>query len=289
VLDGVHPPGDDNQPVRWATYRHPGDDRDRVVGDEVHGLAPGPALVDLLPDLARAAEAPAAEVVPLTQVVLRPPIPHPPSVRDFYAFDQHVRTARRLRGLDMDPTWYELPVFYFSNPHSIVGPGQPVHAPAGSQALDYELEVAAVVAGESGAIAGYCVMNDWSARDLQHREMALNLGPAKGKDFATGLGPFLVTPDELPPDLDLAMTATVNGEEWSRGNLADAHWSFAEMIAYASRDSRVVAGDVIGSGTCGTGCILEHAGTRRWLAPGDVVSLTVEGLGTLTNPVTARA
>src|SRR5207244_2080558 len=144
-------------------------------------------------------------------------------------------------------------------------------------------------------IAGYCVLNDWSARDVQRREMALNLGPAKGKDFATSLGPFLVTPDELADRrrgkaYDLAMTAVVNGREWSRASLANIHWSFGELIAHASSAARVEAGDVIGSGTCGTGCILElslvhGADAYPWLQPGDVVELSVEGLGSLTNPI----
>jgi 2-keto-4-pentenoate hydratase/2-oxohepta-3-ene-1,7-dioic acid hydratase in catechol pathway len=228
----------------------------------------------------------------------------PPSVRDFYAFEQHVRTARQRRGLEMDPDWYELPVFYFTNPSAIVGPSDDVAVPPGSEQLDYELEVAAVV-GMPGAdldpeqaerhIAGYCVMNDWSARDLQRREMKLSLGPAKGKDFATSLGPYLVTPDELEPfrkdrAYDLAMTASVNGTEYSRASLAEIYWSFGEMLAYASRGTRVVPGDVIGSGTCGTGCILELSLVHGeeaypWLKPGDEVVLEVERLGRMVNRI----
>jgi fumarylacetoacetate (FAA) hydrolase len=234
---------------------------------------------------------------------LSPP-DQPSSIRDFYAFEDHVATARRARGLEMVPEWYEAPVFYFSNPHSVVGPDQPVAAPPGCEELDYELEVAAVVGtGGSdldpdeaeGHIVGFTIMNDWSARDLQRREMTVGLGPAKGKDFATSLGPWVVTPDELADRrvgkaYDLAMTARVNGHEYSRGNLADLHWSFGEMLAHASRGTRLVTGDVIGSGTCGTGCILElslvHGSERYpWLVPGDVVELEVERLGVLRNPV----
>jgi 2-keto-4-pentenoate hydratase/2-oxohepta-3-ene-1,7-dioic acid hydratase in catechol pathway len=173
--------------------------------------------------------------------------------------------------------------------------------------MDYELEVAAVV-GKGGSdldpasagqhIAGYMVMNDWSARDIQRREMKLSLGPVKGKDFATSLGPVLVTPDEIEPyrsgtAFDLQMVARVNGEEWSRASLADIHWSFGDMLAWASRSTRVEPGDVIGSGTCGTGCILElslvHGGEQYpWLAPGDVVELEVAHLGVLRNTVVAR-
>lgn len=300
--------------MRWATYRHAdgGDERVAlVVGDELRALGPGTSLLDLLGDdgdrmrrAAARAEADPDEVVPLEDADLRSPLPHPPSIRDFYAFEEHVKTAREARGLEMDPDWYERPVFYFTNPHVVCGPGDAVSAPPGCEWLDYELEVAAVVR-EGGSdltpdeaearIAGFTVMNDWSARDLQAQEMRQGLGPAKGKDFATGLGPFLVTPDELAgrrdgKAYDLAMTARVNGDEWSRGLLADLHWSFGDMIAYASRGSRVEAGDVIGSGTVGTGCILELSlvhgpETYRWLRPGDRVELEVEGIGVLTNRI----
>jgi 2-keto-4-pentenoate hydratase/2-oxohepta-3-ene-1,7-dioic acid hydratase in catechol pathway len=242
--------------------------------------------------------------MPLDDVRQRSPLPRPATIRDFYAFEQHVRTARARRGLEMDPDWYELPVFYFTNPAAVIGTGDDVRMPPGSAALDFELEVAAVV-GRVGHdlspedaeshIAGYMVMNDWSARDLQAREMKQGLGPAKGKDFATTLGPAFVTPDELEhlrkgKAFDLAMVAKVNSKEYSRANLADIHWSFGEMLAYASRGTHVVPGDVIGSGTCGTGCILELSLTHGaeaypWLQPGDVVQLEVAGLGTVTNRV----
>ena len=282
-----------------------------MAGEEVRLLPAGETLLGLLGDdgsrLAEAGERVAggpADVVPLDGADLLAPIPRPPSVRDFYAFEQHVRTARQRRGLEMDPDWYELPVFYFSNPVAVVGPGAGVAVPPGSSQLDFELEVAAVVGlggrdlGPSEAerhIAGYCVMNDWSARDLQRREMKLSMGPVKGKDFATSLGPLLVTPDELEPyrsgqAFDLAMSAAVNGTEYSRASLADIYWSFAQMLAYASRGTELVAGDVIGSGTCGTGCILELSlvhgeDAYPWLAPGDEVTLEVEHLGRLTNVV----
>jgi 2-keto-4-pentenoate hydratase/2-oxohepta-3-ene-1,7-dioic acid hydratase in catechol pathway len=282
-----------------------------VVGDDLHAIESGTRLLDLLGDdgerLAAAADralADPASVLPLAAAKLRPPVPRPPSVRDFYAFEQHVRTARQRRGLEMDPDWYELPVFYFSNPVALIGPFDDVAVPPGSSALDFELEVAAIV-GRGGSdldpdtverhIAGYCVMNDWSARDIQRREMKLSMGPVKGKDFATTLGPFMVTPDELEPfrkdrAFDLAMLASVNGQEYSRASLADIYWSFGEMLAYASRGTEVVPGDVIGSGTCGTGCILElslvHGEDRYpWLKPGDLVELEVEHLGRTANRV----
>jgi 2-keto-4-pentenoate hydratase/2-oxohepta-3-ene-1,7-dioic acid hydratase in catechol pathway len=304
--------------MRWVTYRNTDDGTDRaglILGGNVHGLPPGETLLSLLGDdgesLERAGEraqrAP-AEVVSLDGVVLRAPIPQPPSVRDFYAFEQHVRTARQRRGLDMDPDWYQLPVFYFSNPHCILGPDEGVSIAPGSLEMDFELEVAAIVgmpgtdldAGTADRhIAGFCVMNDWSARDIQRREMKLSMGPVKGKDFATSLGPMLVTPDELQSKAsgrayDLTMTASVNGVEYSRASLADIYWSFGEMLAYASRGARVVPGDVIGSGTCGTGCILElslvhGSGQFPWLQPGDVVDLSVERLGRLRNVVAAAS
>jgi 2-keto-4-pentenoate hydratase/2-oxohepta-3-ene-1,7-dioic acid hydratase in catechol pathway len=304
--------------MRWVTYRHVDSRQDRtglVVETNVHGLEHGTTLIGLLGDdgtrlahaAARAQREP-FEVVALDSVRLCAPIPQPPAVRDFYAFEQHVRTARERRGLAMDPDWYELPVFYFSNPHGVVGPDVDVPIAPGSQEMDFELEVAAIV-GRGGAdldardaedhIAGFCVMNDWSARDVQRREMKLSLGPAKGKDFATSLGPMMVTPDELADAkrdraYDLTMTASVNGKEYSRASLADIYWSFGEMLAYASRGTRIAPGDVIGSGTCGTGCILElslvhGADEYPWLQAGDVVELTVDRLGTLRNRVVAGA
>jgi fumarylacetoacetate (FAA) hydrolase len=218
----------------------------------------------------------------LDDVRLRAPIPRPPSVRDFYAFERHVQTARAQRGLEMAPDWYRIPVFYFSNPAAITGPEDEIGFPPESAAWDYELEVAAVVGGD-GRIAGFTVLNDWSARDLQKMEMAVGLGPAKGKDFATSLGPVLVTPDELG-DLRLEMVARVNGEERSRGNLGDMHWSWEQLLEHAARNTALIAGDVLGSGTVGTGCILEH-GDGRWLQPGDAVELEIERIGVLRNAV----
>ncbi len=202
----------------------------------------------------------------------------------------------------MDPGWYEEPVFYFSNPAVVLGPDEQVIGPAASVELDYELEVAAVIGvdcadvaaeGWRDVVAGFTIMNDWSARDLQRREMVQGLGPAKGKDFATSLGPLLVTPGEL---LDSAgrvagsMVARVDGVEWSRGELGDLHFDWGEIVAHASRDTRLRAGDVIGSGTVGTGCILElaavhGAGRYPWLRSGQVVELDVSGIGVLRNTV----
>ena len=284
-----------------------------VVGASLHALPPGAALVDLLGDdgerLADAGDRAVADpagVFPLDEVRLRAPL-SPPTFRDHYAFEEHAHWGRQSRGLEMDTAWYELPVFYFSNPYAIGGPGDEVAMPPDCLQLDFELEVAAVVGMEGRDlsadqaerhIAGYCVLNDWSARDVQRREMGLNLGPHKGKDFATTIGPFLVTPDELAgrrkhKGYDLAMTATVNGRLYSQGNWSDIAFSFAEFLAYDSRCTKVGVGDLIGSGTCGTGCILELAGRfggdrYPWLQPGDEVELWVEELGTLRNRVGVR-
>jgi 2-keto-4-pentenoate hydratase/2-oxohepta-3-ene-1,7-dioic acid hydratase in catechol pathway len=290
--------------VRWVRFvdEHGAPRAGRVVGDEIHAL---PAGMPLPLDDLRGAH-PVADVVAFEQARLLPPVERPPSLRDFYAFEQHVQTARRARGLEMEPLWYELPVFYFSNPAAVRGPYDDIEIPPGTVELDYELEVAAVV-GRRGSnlraadaeshLAGFLVMNDWSARDVQRREMTLSLGPAKGKDFATTLGPYLVTPDELADRrtdraYDLTMVARVNGREYSRGSLADIHWSFGELLAYASRGTELIPGDVIGSGTCGTGCILELSlvhghDAYPWLQAGDVVELEVDGLGVQRNRIIA--
>ena len=218
----------------------------------------------------------------LADVEFRAPVLHPPSVRDFYAFEQHVKTARVSRGLEVPPEWYEIPVFYFSNPAAIYGPGDEIPSPPDTNELDYELEVAAIV-GAEGRIGGFTIMNDWSARDLQRAEMRVGLGPSKGKDFATSLGPIVVTPDEFDGSSG-TMVARVNGEERSRGELADMHYSWEAIVAHAARNTKLHPGDVLGSGTVGTGCILE-LGDGRWLRRGDVVELEVDGIGVLRNTV----
>jgi fumarylacetoacetate (FAA) hydrolase len=250
----------------------------RLEGDEVVRLA-APSLVDVL----AAGVSPAGgERHPLAAVTLLAPIPRPPSIRDFFAFEQHVATARANRGSRVPAEWYEFPVFYFTNPAAIYGPEDDIPYPAGTAELDYELEVAAVI-GRDGTIAGFTAMNDWSARDIQRKEMRVGLGPAKAKDFATTLGPVLVTADEFDGTRAI-MTAKVNGEERSRGNLADIHYSWQEILGQAARNTRLHPGDVIGTGTVGTGCILEHD-DGRWLTRGDVVELEVEGIGILRNRI----
>ncbi len=246
---------------------------------------------------------------PISGVKLYAPIPRPTSMRDGYAFRQHVEAARRNRGVEMIEEFDLFPVFYFTNHQAVIGPGPMEVMPEHLKKLDYELE-AAIVIGKMGRnisvkeadsyIAGYMVMNDWSARYLQMEEMKLSLGPAKGKDFATAIGPWLVTKDELEDRkissdvgdrYDLTMTASINGKEYSRGNLKDMSWTFAQIIERASYGVTLYPGDVIGSGTVGTGCLLELNGSKvtdnLWIKVGDVVTCSIERLGDLTNTVVA--
>ena len=241
---------------------------------------------------------------PLAEVTLCAPVSRPNTLRDFYAFEQHVKTAMANRGREVPKEWYEVPVFYFSNPGTILGPDQPVRAPKTSKALDYELEIACVIGTEirdmraedaERSILGYTLFNDWSARDLQRQEVAVGLGPAKAKDFASSLGPWIITPDELAPYktdrvgvYDIPLTVRVNGQITGHGNWRDLHYSFGEMIARASADATLYPGDVIGSGTVGTGCLLETTKAQGpWLQPGDIVELEAGLLGILRTTVTS--
>jgi 2-keto-4-pentenoate hydratase/2-oxohepta-3-ene-1,7-dioic acid hydratase in catechol pathway len=306
--------------MRFATFSvAAAPPRAGVVTDA--GIHPLPADVTVL-DLVRAglpaalaAGTPALDepAVPLESVRLLPPLAAP-TVRDFVAFEEHVEGVAasvggpRARGSAVVPEWYQAPTFYFTNPYALVGAYDEVPVPPGCELFDFELEVAVVV-GRDGAslspdqarkhIFGYTVMNDWSARDLQRREMKVQLGPAKGKDSATTLGPWLVTSDELEPYRDtdgflaLDLRALVNGELIGQDLLSNMGWPFEELISYASRGTEVRAGDVLGSGTCGNGgCLAELWGRRGRidpppLRPGDVVELSVEGIGTVRNRVVA--
>jgi 2-keto-4-pentenoate hydratase/2-oxohepta-3-ene-1,7-dioic acid hydratase in catechol pathway len=303
--------------MRFATFEYHGVVRSGVVAGEGRGTTVHPlATEDTVLDLVRAGLPAALGVgvtamyepgIPIDRVRLRPPL-DPPTVRDFVAFEEHVEgvVASVGDGEGVVPEWYQAPTFYFTNPYAMIGANDDVQIPSGSELFDYELEVAAVVGGDGSSlqpnqvdIFGYTIMNDWSARDLQRREMKVNLGPAKGKDFASTLGPWLVTADELEPYRDadgflaLEMSVSVNGNLIGHDLLSNMGWPFEELVAYASRGAQVRAGDVLGSGTCGNGgCFAELWGRRGTLdpsplRPGDVVEMTVEGIGTIRNTVTA--
>lgn len=245
--------------------------------------------------------------VPVSEVQLLAPIPHPTSMRDGYAFRQHVEAARRNRGVEMIPEFDLFPIFYFTNHNAVTGPGDVKVMPLHLDKLDFELECAIVIGKECRNIKaseadeyifGYTIMNDWSARTMQMEEMKMSLGPAKGKDFATSIGPYFLTKDEMqsrriPGEFgeryDLNMVTRINGTEVSRGNLKDMTWTFAQIVERASYGTTLYPGDVIGSGTVGTGCFLELNGSKItdnwWLKPGDVVECEIDLLGTLRNTV----
>ena len=248
------------------------------------------------------------EVIPTDQVQFLCPVERPPSVRDFMVFEEHVANARQRTGRDVPEAWYAAPAFYFTNPAALVGSNAEVPVPHGSIALDFELEVAALIGREVedlsaedpdclDAIAGFMLLNDWSARDLQIREMGVGLGPVKGKDFCTSIGPWIVTPEELGPAGGgrwwCVVEAFVNDRRVGGGDLYNAYYSWSQIVARASENTRLIPGDILGSGTVGTGCLLElrELGNRAenpWLKPGDVVELRGGPLGTLRNTIVAR-
>lgn len=258
-------------------------------------------------------------IEPIKDFSLLAPVPRPTSCRDGYAFRQHVESARRNRGVEMIKEFDQYPIFYFTNHNAVQGPGDVYCMPDHFQQLDFELEVAIVIGKEGrnikaknadAYIAGFTIMNDLSARKLQMEEMLLNLGPAKGKDFSTVIGPWLVTPDELSAYLvpakqghvgnnyNLSMKCWVNDQLVSQGNVKDMDWTFAEIIERCSYGVTIFPGDVIGSGTVGTGCFLELNGTGKlnnpnyepqWLQANDTVKMTIDGLGTLVNTIKAEA
>ncbi|MFM6995120.1 MAG: fumarylacetoacetate hydrolase family protein [Sediminibacterium sp.] len=258
-------------------------------------------------------------IEPIKDFTLLAPVPRPTSCRDGYAFRQHVESARRNRGVEMIKEFDQYPIFYFTNHNAVQGPGNIYCMPDHFEQLDFELEIAIII-GKEGRnikakdadtyIAGFTIMNDLSARKLQMEEMLLNLGPAKGKDFSTVIGPWLVTPNELAPYLvpakqghvgnnyNLSMKCWVNDKLVSEGNVKDMDWTFAEIIERCSYGVTIYPGDVIGSGTVGTGCFLELNGTGKlnnpnynpqWLQENDTVKMTIDGLGTLVNTIKAEA
>lgn len=236
----------------------------------------------------------------IDEVVLLAPLPNPTSFRDFISFETHIKNVSEKMGIIVAKEWYEIPVFYFSNHNNIKGPNDKIKRPTNCRQLDFELEIGCII-GRQGKnikvseaekyIFGYTILNDWTARDLQFKEMKVNLGPAKGKDFATSIGPYIVTKDELNEcrvenKYDLKMTAKIKGKQITEGNFKSIHYSFAEMIERASKDVMLYPGDLIGSGTVGNGCILEHdSKVHPWLEPGDEVTLEITNLGKLTNKI----
>ncbi len=275
-------------------------------GEHARVLPRGVDMSDLLSSDDRDALLAGGEARRLSDLALLAPV-DPPAIRDFSVFEQHIEGIMLGQGNPVPANWYDSPFCYFSNPGAVTGPGQDIAVPPGCRALDLELEVAVIVgragrnltpAEAGGYIAGYTIFNDWSARDLQIAEMALGLGICKGKDFANTLGPWIVTPDELEPyrsgdRLDLGLKAEINGQALRDGDtLANMAWSFEELVSYASRGTWIRPGDVIGSGTCGSGCLIEVRGRygeddHPWLVPGDEITLNVEGIGALRNRVVA--
>ncbi|HUE98815.1 MAG TPA: fumarylacetoacetate hydrolase family protein [Anaerolineales bacterium] len=272
-----------------------------VMDDRVHTLPYADMHAVIAVGAQKAASRASKDSFALEEVQFHSPV-HPTTLRDGYAFEQHVVTANRNRGREVPEEWYLFPVFYFTNPNAVFGHEDVIPYPLYTNALDYELEIAAVI-GKGGInikpedapahIFGYTIFNDWSARDIQRKEMAVGLGPAKGKDFASSFGPVIVTHEALadkaagrPGVYDLSMAARINGVEFSRGNFKDIHWSFGEIIARASESVMLQPGDVIGSGTVGTGCLLELTKFQGpWLNHGDVVELEIERIGVLRNTI----
>ena len=275
-----------------------------VMDGRVHTLPYSDMLAVMAVGAEQAASRASKDSFALDEVQFHSPI-HPTTLRDGYAFEQHVVTANKNRGREVPEEWYQFPVFYFTNPNAIFGHEDIIPYPPYTNAMDYELEIAAVI-GKAGIniktedapahIFGYTIFNDWSARDIQRKEMAVGLGPAKGKDFASSFGPVIVTDEALadkamgrPGVYDLTMTARINGVEFSRGNFKDMYWSFGEIISRASESVMLNPGDVIGSGTVGTGCLLELTKFQGpWLKHGDVVELEIECIGILRNVVGER-
>ena len=277
----------------------------RLLDDGIQPL-PFASLMDLIQagddGLARVRDLRDKSRVPLNGARLHSPITRPTTLRDGYAFETHVKTANANRGREVPEEWYKFPIFYFTNPNNIYGPDDEIPYPSYTKEMDYELEIAVII-GKPGIdikpedapkhIFGYTIFNDWSARDMQREEMKVSLGPAKGKDFASTLGPCIITAEELadksvgrPGVYDLEMRARVNGVEKSRGNFKDMYWTFGDLLARASEYVTLLPGDVIGSGTVGTGCLLELTKAQGpWLNKGDVVELEIERIGTLKNKV----
>ncbi len=285
---------DEAQPRRLADAQVPATMLEFLEGGPSAAAAARGALeyvVNSGPSLA----GPAGETIVYDAATIRlaAPLPNPSSLRDFIAFEEHIAATSKRRGQPIPPEWYKAPVYYKGNHRTIVGPDHSLPWPLNTQKLDYELELACIIGRQgidiaereaSTYIAGYTIMNDFSARDVQFQEMACRLGPAKGKDFATAIGPCIVTPDEIQDLASLQMIARVNGEVWSEGRFGTIHWSFPQMIEHVSRGESIYPGDLLGSGTVGGGCGLEF---DRYLKAGDVVELEIQPIGILRTAIVA--
>ena len=290
---GLVAPGDAGRVLDlgvWARSRDA-----EAPADLVHLIEATPSVQERVSDLARSASDDSPGWIKVEELSFLAPVREPNSLRDFLAFRDHVERGAARRGTPVPPAWDKIPVFYKGNRRSILGPEDEAPWPSYTDKLDYECEVAAVMGRRGRNIAaadagpyvfGYTIMNDWSARDVQKDEMSCWLGPAKAKDFATTLGPWLVTPDEWSPEDEHAMTVTVDGEIWSSGTTTGRRWTFDEMVAWTSLDEDLWPTDVLGSGTFGGGCGLD---LDRWVTAGATVTLDVEGLGTLTNRIGKKA
>lgn len=282
------------QPRRLADAQVPAAMLDFLEGG-TSTMAAARRALDHAVSLGSSVTGPAGETIlyDAAAVPLAAPLPNPPSLRDFIAFEDHIAATSKRRGQPIPPEWYKAPVYYKGNHRTIIGPDHDLRWPLNTQKLDYELELACII-GRKGMdiaerdatnyIAGYTIMNDFSARDIQFQEMACRLGPAKGKDFATAIGPCIVTPDEIPDLASLRMIARVNGEVWSEGRFGTIHWSFSQMIEHVSRGEGLYPGDLLGSGTVGGGCGLE---LDRYLKQGDIVELEIQPIGILRTTITA--
>ncbi len=285
----------ESQPRRLADAQVPATMLEFLEGGP-SAMAAAREALDFAAHFGSAIRGPAGETIiySTADVLLTAPLPNPPSLRDFIAFEDHIAATSKRRGQPIPPEWYKAPVYYKGNHRTIIGPDRSLHWPLNTQKLDYELELACVI-GRKGIdvaerdateyIAGYTIMNDFSARDIQFQEMACRLGPAKGKDFATAIGPCIVTPDEIPDLASLQMTARINGEVWSQGRFGSIHWSFCQMIEHVSRGEAIYPGDLLGSGTVGGGCGLE---LDRYLQPGDRVELEIQPIGILRTTIAAQ-
>ena len=263
--------------------------RSKIPKDMLSFIQDGDELLKLANDLIENPQASA--LYPIDKIQIKAPLLNPPSLKDFFAFEEHAKNGAKRRNEELPKEWYEIPAYYKGNHREIYGPNDEIPWPYYTRRLDFESEIACVI-GKKGKnisedkvndyIFGYMIFNDMSARDIQKKEMALRMGPAKGKDFANVFGPYLVTKDEVNPEKDFSIKVKVNGEIWSEGHFKDQYWGFPLMVSYISQEESIYPGDILGSGTFYKGCGLD---LDRWIKPGDVIELEVQSLGVLKNTV----